>query len=101
MVSILLKLDQKVSAFSVLPSIDVLVLFPIGLGKSVIHRLFVIPKSRLISDVNKNAVAFVISPLKSIFGEQLKYFNDIMVPGMKLSIANGLNSMRDAEYHIY
>jgi superfamily II DNA helicase RecQ len=75
MVSILLKLDQNVSAFSVLPSIDVLALFPTGLGKSIIYQLFVTPKSRLIIDINKKAVAFVISPLKSIFGDQLKYFN--------------------------
>ena len=57
----LLKRNQKESVFSVLPSIDV---FPIGYGNSIIYQISVMPKSCLVSDVNKRAVAFVISPLK-------------------------------------
>jgi superfamily II DNA helicase RecQ len=51
---------------------DVLAVFPIGFGKSIVYQSFVMPKSRLISNVNKSALAFVISLLKSIVGEQLK-----------------------------
>ena len=75
-------------------------MFPIGYGNSIIYQIFVMNKSCLVSDVNKRAVAFVISPLKSIFEEQLKDFNDIGVPGIKLSIDNGPKSIRDAECNI-
>ena len=92
----LLKRDQKGSVFSVLPSI--------GCVSNKIwkeHNLSVFcdaAKSRLISDLNKRAVAFVILPLKNIVGEELKDFNDLGVPEIKLFIDHGPKSIRDAAW---
>ena len=61
----LLKREQKESVFSVLPSIDVLVVFPIRFGKCIIYQFFVMPLK---------AVAFVILPLKSICWRRIEGF---------------------------
>jgi hypothetical protein len=43
-------------------------------------------------------VAFVILPLKSIVGEELKDFNDLGVPEIKLFIDHGPKSIQDAAW---